>query len=108
MSNYNRNIDDESMVVYAFKNKINGKMYVGQTQRTFGIRTKQHINNPKTYFDKALAKYGLDNFDYWIIDRGNELEELNEKEIFWIAEYNCMWPNGYNLTLGGGFRWEFA
>lgn len=101
MDNYNRNIEDESMVIYAFKNKINGKMYVGQTRRTFGIRTKQHLNRSDTYFDKALAKYGLNNFSYWILDRGSTLEELNEKERYWIAEYDCLWPNGYNLTVGG-------
>ena len=76
-------------------------MYVGQTQRTFGIRTKQHMNRSDTYFDKALAKYGLNNFSYEIIDRGSTLEELNEKERYWIAEYGCSWPNGYNLTMGG-------
>ena len=101
MDNYNRNIEDESMVIYAFKNKTNGKMYVGQTQRTFGIRTKQHLNRSDTYFDKALAKYGLNNFSYWILDRGSTLEELNEKERYWITEYDCLWPNGYNLTVGG-------
>lgn len=101
MDNYSMNIDDESMVIYAFKNKINGKMYVGQTQRTFGTRTKQHLNRSDTYFDKALAKYGLDNFSYEIIDRGSTLEELNEKERYWIVEYDCLWPNGYNLTTGG-------
>lgn len=101
MDNYNRNIEDESMVIYAFENKTNGKMYVGQTQRTFGIRTKQHLNRSDTYFDKALAKYGLNNFSYWILDRGSTLEELNEKERYWITEYDCLWPNGYNLTVGG-------
>ena len=101
MDNYNRNIEDESMVIYAFKNKTNGKMYVGQTQRTFGIRTKQHLNRSDTYFDKALSKYGLNNFSYWILDRGSTLEELNEKERYWITEYDCLWPNGYNLTVGG-------
>ena len=101
MDNYNRNIEDESMVIYAFKNKTNGKMYVGQTQRTFGIRTKQHLNRSDTYFDKALSKYGLNNFSYWILDRGSTLEELNEKERYWITEYDCLWPNGYNLTIGG-------
>ena len=64
MSNYNINIEGESMVIYAFKNKINGKMYVGQTQRSFAIRTKQHLSRQDTYFDKALAKYGVDNFSY--------------------------------------------
>lgn len=102
MSNYNTGIKDESMVIYVFKNKVNGKMYVGQTQRTFAVRTKQHLSRSDTYFDKALAKYGLGNFSYEIIDRGNTLEELNEKERYWITECDCLWPKGYNLTVGGG------
>ena len=101
MSKYNTNMTDESMIIYMFKNKVNGKVYVGQTQRTFAIRTKQHLSRHDTYFDRALAKYGLDNFSYEIIDRGDTLEELNEKESYWIAKYDCLWPNGYNLTVGG-------
>ena len=101
MSKYNTDIKDESMVIYVFRNKVNGKMYVGQTQRTFAIRTKQHLSRRDTYFDRALAKYGLDNFSYEIIDRGDTLEELNEKERYWIAECDCLWPKGYNLTIGG-------
>lgn len=29
------------------------------------------------------------------------LEELNEREKFWIAKYDSIAPNGYNLTAGG-------
>ena len=101
MSKYNTDIKDEAMVIYVFTNKVNGKIYVGQTQRTFAIRTKQHLSRQDTYFDRALAKYGLDNFSYEIIDRGDTLEELNEKERYWITEYDCLWPKGYNLTIGG-------
>ena len=101
MSKYNTNINDESMIIYMFKNKINGKKYVGQTRRTFAVRTQQHLSRRDTYFDRTLAKHGLDNFSYEIIDRGDTLEELNEKERYWIAECDCLWPKGYNLTMGG-------
>ena len=29
------------------------------------------------------------------------LEQLNEREKFWIAKYNSIVPNGYNMTEGG-------
>ena len=31
----------------------------------------------------------------------NSLEELNEKEKYYIQQYNSLSPNGYNISLGG-------
>ena len=43
---------------------------------------------------------GLENFVFEVIEEvDNSL--LNEREIFWIKEYNSLSPNGYNLTTGG-------
>ena len=90
------------MIVYTFKNKINNKYYVGQTCRTFEERTKEHLRHNKTAFDKALKKYGIENFDYAIIDEAHDMDELNKKEIFWIKHFNSLAPFGYNLCVGGG------
>ena len=70
------------MIVYTFKNKINNKYYVGQTCRTFEERTKEHLRHNKTAFDKALKKYGIENFDYAIIDEAHDMDELNKKRNF--------------------------
>ena len=35
-------------------------------------------------------------------------ELLDEREIFWIKELNCLAPNGYNLMTGGGVNREFS
>ena len=46
-------------------------------------------------------KYGVDAFSFQILEECKR-EELNEKEIYWIAELGTLSPGGYNLTSGGG------
>lgn len=89
------------MIIYTFKNKVNGKVYVGQTCRTFKERMGEHLRHKNTTLGKALAKYGIDNFEYKVIDEAKTIEELNEKEIFWIEKLNSITPYGYNLCKGG-------
>lgn len=80
---------------------MNDKVYVGQTCRTFKERMGEHLRHKNTTLGKALAKYGIDNFEYKIIDEAKTIEELNEKEIFWIEKLNSITPYGYNLCKGG-------
>lgn len=53
-------------------------------------------------FHRALKKYGLSNFTFEVVEECS-LEELDEKEIKWIAYYDS-WKNGYNMTPGGRFN----
>ena len=45
------------MIIYQAINKINGKIYIGQTIQKFKDRQRSHINeslkNPKYYFNAA-------------------------------------------------------
>lgn len=43
---------------------------------------------------------GIDNFKFEIIEQVDNLL-LNEREKYWIKQYNSLAPNGYNLTVGG-------
>jgi len=88
-------------VIYKITNKFNFMVYIGKTARTLEIRMKEHLSETKTYIDRAIHKYGIDAFEVSVIEECATLEELNEREIFWIAFYNCKKPNGYNLTDGG-------
>lgn len=96
-------------VIYRFKNKVNGKVYIGQTIKSLRRRVVQHISisRPttkvhKTYFHNALNKYGFENFDLAIIERCSSQEELNERETYWIAYYNSTNKKyGYNIDSGG-------
>jgi len=61
-----------SGLVYILKNKINGKIYVGQTIQRFEQRLRQHLfaadSNSKQLIHKAFRKYGIDNFSIEIIN----------------------------------------
>ena len=54
----------------------------------------------------AIRKYGWNNIAWDIIDNAETIEELNEKEVYWIKYYNTYIglknANGYNMTEGGG------
>ena len=89
------------MIVYLYTNKVNGKQYIGQTIRSFNDRHKQHLRCNDTHFDRALAKYGEDSFEWEILYIGSSKENLNQKEIELIQKYNTVRPNGYNIPLGG-------
>ena len=89
------------MIIYKIVNKINGKAYIGQTRQALQKRIAYHMWHNETPVQKALNKYGINNFIVTIIDDAESREVLNEKEQYWIRELNCMAPNGYNLTAGG-------
>jgi group I intron endonuclease len=96
------------MIVYKFTNKINGKIYVGQTIQALEKRVKNHIKESKKNNNRpilnAIKKHGIENFDIEIIDTALTHEELDIKEIKWIKELNCLTPNGYNVLGGGQFK----
>lgn len=93
--------------IYKITNKINGKIYVGQSidikERWRQHRWKAFNCNEIGYHSAihvAMRKYGLDNFIYEVLEQC-AAEELDEKERYWISLLNCITPNGYNILSGG-------
>lgn len=87
-------------IIYKITNKVNGKSYIGQTRYTIEFRWKQHQHKKdNTYFYNAIHKYGVENFSIEILEECN-IEDLNSREIFYIAKYDTF-NNGYNLTIEG-------
>lgn len=88
--------------IYKIKNKIDNKIYIGQTTQDLEDRWKQHLKNGSNcrYLKSAFKKYGVDNFEFQLvcITFDNCLDDM---EIKYIEHYNCLVPNGYNLRLGG-------
>lgn len=87
---------------------INNKIYIGQTINSLEYRKKQHYREAKSdnrksvYFHNALNKYGVENFIFEQIDTASTLDELDEKEKYWIEHYNSRNKIfGYNLDSGG-------
>jgi group I intron endonuclease len=98
------------MIIYKAVNKVNGKIYIGQTRSTVDQRIYEHLKiGGSPVFHKALKKYGIKSFELSIIDFADSIQELNQKEVYWIKFYNSKIPNGYNLTDGGngpiGYVW---
>lgn len=97
--------------IYIIKNNINSKVYIGKTQYSIEQRFKEHCNDylrreeEKRPLYDAMKKYGIENFYVELIEDNIPDEEINEKEIFYIKQYNSYIgfenSNGYNATLGG-------
>jgi group I intron endonuclease len=92
------------MFVYKVLNKLNGKVYIGQTNRPIEERWKEHCKpalRGRSYLSAAIQKYGKDHFDIEILEKANSQEELDKLEFDLINSNGAMFPNGYNLREGG-------
>lgn len=91
--------------IYCITNLVNNKKYIGKTTEGINIRWKDHctcarrknIQNRPLY--KAFNKYGIENFKIELIEECS-IENLNAREIYWIAKFNTF-KCGYNATKGG-------
>lgn len=103
-------------IVYVYTNKVNGKKYVGQTIHPH-TRHASHMKLDHKVFDRtpfhyAVMKYGVDAFEYKIVelficDDKEELQELmNQSEIELIKLYKTLasGTSGYNVKTGGQFN----
>jgi group I intron endonuclease len=88
--------------IYKIENKIDGKIYIGQTIRDIETRFKEHLKKGSNcrYLNRALEKYGKKNFKCEIICVSKDCD-LDDEEIKYIKEYDSLVPNGYNLREGG-------
>lgn len=89
--------------IYKATNLINGKIYIGFTNNV-NKRIREHCNQsnpPKTYFGRAIQKYGKENFHWDVIYQSlDKNHTLKVMEPFFITEYNS-YLTGYNSTVGG-------
>jgi len=91
--------------IYLIENLINHKKYVGQSiniKRRIFEHLKNVKNNENHPLYDAINKYGLNNFTFQIIDFATNIDELNNKEIILIEQYQSNINKlGYNLEAGG-------
>lgn len=90
--------------IYILTNKVNGKKYIGQTSRSFENRFNQHIrdskNGPKFPVDRAINKYGENNFRTYIYEC--DVSDLDYLEVHLIKIFRSTDKIlGYNLDSGG-------
>ena len=109
-------------VIYKVLNKVNNKVYIGQTIKDRGfkgrydysgdgveriykyISVRKGSKSYNSHLYKSIEKYGCDNFDVCeVFDIAFSKSELDLKEKAWIAIYKSTDRNyGYNFTDGGG------
>lgn len=92
--------------IYKFQNKINGKVYIGQT-KYLNTRYRQHKSellhgtHHNEYFQREVTKYGFDNFDYSIIKKCS-VNELDYSEEYYFKVFDSQnRQHGYNIKNPG-------
>lgn len=91
--------------IYAIKNDMNDKLYVGKTLFSLDKRFKEHVQDSrrsrceKRPLYNAMRKYGTEHF--WIEELEKcSAEESASREEAWIKELGT-YEYGYNATRGG-------
>lgn len=90
--------------VYRIVHRESGVGYVGQSfdvERRFRHHRAAALRGGDYVLGRALRKYGVDAFDYEVIEPCDSEEEALVAERYWIEWYGTVAPNGYNLTTGG-------
>lgn len=100
-------------VIYILTNKQNGMVYIGQTdnlkrrmQRHLAAARNKNTRNEGQPIVHAIREFGIEAFECSVLETitaetKSELRNLlDEREKFYIAEYNAT-EKGYNVTLGG-------
>jgi len=89
--------------IYSITNKINGKIYIGQTVNLYS-RYKSHERSERS-IDKyqrpivfAFKKYGFNNFEFSVLEiLSRDKEILTRREQYWMDRYQSSKRNrGYN------------
>lgn len=95
------------MYVYLITNLVNNKKYVGITN-DYKKRWSNHrsMNSPSMAIAKAIKKYGKENFKFELLEENVSIEDIDEKEQYYIQqlETHVSTGKGYNVSKGGRYN----
>lgn len=90
--------------IYAIKNKLDNKIYVGSSKSVYYRWKQQHYVELKgnthgnRHLQNAWNKYGEDNFEFIVLEECDR-SILFEREEYWMEHFKSwMREYGYNLT----------
>lgn len=92
--------------IYKITNTVSGSIYIGQTRVEDPYeRFKAHLSNARRgigcpALTDAIISYGEDKFKFQVLIICLD-QDINEYEKEYIAKYNSLVPNGYNILEGG-------
>ena len=92
--------------IYIIKNSVNDKVYIGQSKdppkrwlhHIYDARYESKCGEFKQEIHRAMIEYGIDRFHYEILE--SQVDNPDEREAYWIRQYQSTIPNGYNLSSG--------
>lgn len=107
-------------IIYKIENLITHEVYIGQTSNPKGFDGRYCFNGQgvervygylkgnkdrgerhNQHLRRSIEKYGFDAFEVdKIFDVASTMEELNQKETYYIDKFDSF-KNGYNQTYGG-------
>ncbi len=85
-------------LIYKVTNKLNNRFYVGK-HKTENKNDDYHGSG--ILIDRAIKKYGKENFSKELLFECSSEEEMNQKEIDIVDEEFVAREDTYNIALGG-------
>lgn len=106
MRNCYENIPSNQIEPYGFiyltTNLVNEKKYIGQRKITNHYGDDDNYLGSGVLITKAIAKYGRENFHRDILEYVFTMEEMDDREKYYIYLYNAVEDdNFYNISSGG-------
>lgn len=89
-------------IVYQITNIVNGKIYIGK--HTTSNLDDGYMGSGKL-LNKAIEKYGIENFKKHIIQIFDNEKDCLDFELFLVNEKFVNREDTYNLTKGGNGSW---
>lgn len=97
--------------IYKITNVITKKIYIGQTIIDTNTRLSQHFQKSeqgrKSKLYVAMREYPKENFIIEIIEENIPINQLGEKEIYYIKKYDAV-KKGYNMVETDNGRTHYA
>lgn len=84
-------------IIYKIQNKVNGKVYIGKTSRTFKRRVKAGNYKSCTALNNSIKVHGWDNFTKEEFICALDKKYLASLEEQAINHFDCIAPKGYNI-----------